>query len=62
MILQWQNIEQADLPNPIIQLGLKGLMTFMFMAYPKILASMLTDRRIREAARIDNQITKVNKQ
>jgi len=61
-VLKRQNVEQADLPNPIKQLGFKGLMTFMLNAYPKILVSMLTDRRIREAARVANQITQVNNQ
>ena len=55
-------LEQADLPSPLKQLGCKGLIMFLFKAYPRILIRMLTDKRIREAAKIDDQITKVNKQ
>jgi len=58
----WKVIEQAEAPNAMKQLGCGGLITFMFKAYPKILVKMLTDKRIREAGKIDDQITKANKE
>lgn len=62
MIRDWKVIEQAEAPNAMKQLGCGGLIAFMVKAYPRILAKLLTDKRIREAGRIDGQITKVNKE
>lgn len=51
-----------DLPNPLLDMGLRGLISFMIRTYPKIVLTLLRDARFREASRIDNQITKHGKQ
>jgi ubiquinone/menaquinone biosynthesis C-methylase UbiE len=43
-------------------LGLRGLLSFMVRAYPKILLKLLRDARFRKASRIDDQIMKRWKQ
>jgi ubiquinone/menaquinone biosynthesis C-methylase UbiE len=52
----------VDAPNPLKMMGLRGFLAFMIRTYPKILVTMLRDARFREAARIDDQITKRGKQ
>ncbi|MFN2242082.1 MAG: class I SAM-dependent methyltransferase [Anaerolineae bacterium] len=52
----------VDAPNPYKMMGLCGFLSFMIRTYPKVLLTMLRDARFREAARIDDQITKRGKQ
>jgi ubiquinone/menaquinone biosynthesis C-methylase UbiE len=52
----------VDAPSPAKMMGLRGFLSFMIRAYPKILLTLLRDARFREAARIDDQITKRGKQ
>lgn len=54
--------DQADLPNPMKQMGCGGLISFFLKAYPKILIKLISDKRFRQASKIDDQITKLNKQ
>jgi arsenite methyltransferase len=49
-------------PQVLKGMGLRGVLSFMIRAYPKILLQLLRDARIREAGRIDNQITKRGKE
>jgi hypothetical protein len=39
-------------------MGLGGFLSFMIRTYPRIMLELLRDARFREAARIDDQITK----
>jgi hypothetical protein len=39
-------------------MGLRGFLSFMIRTYPRIMLRLLRDTRFREAARIDDQITK----
>ncbi len=55
-------VQQVETPKALQEMGLRGLLSFMFRAYPKILFRMLRDARIRRAGRIDDQITKQGKQ
>jgi ubiquinone/menaquinone biosynthesis C-methylase UbiE len=59
-----QMVEAKDVaaPSPVKEMGLGGFLSFMVRTYPKILLKMLRDARFREAARIDDQITKRGKQ
>ena len=54
-------IKEREFPSAATQLGCSGWITFFFKSYPKILWHLLTDKRIRAASKIDNQITKLNK-
>jgi len=55
-------IKEEEFPTAATQLGCSGWITFFFKTYPKILWHLLTDKRIRAASKIDNQITKLNKE
>lgn len=48
-------------PKVLKEMGLWGVLSFMVRAYPRILLRLLRDKRIREAGRIDDQITKRGK-
>jgi arsenite methyltransferase len=54
--------QQAGVPSPLKEMGLRGLLSFMVRVYPKILLKLLRDARFREASQIDNAITKRGKQ
>jgi len=49
-------------PQALKDMGLRGVLSFMIRAYPKILLQLLRDARIREAGRIDDRITKRGKE
>jgi len=51
-----------ETPSPLQGMGCGGLISFMFRVYPKIVFKLLSDSRLREASRIDNQITKGGKE
>jgi SAM-dependent methyltransferase len=50
--------KQAEAPSVTSQIGVRGLLSFMFRAYPRILLRLLRDPRLRKVSRIDNQVTK----
>jgi ubiquinone/menaquinone biosynthesis C-methylase UbiE len=54
--------EYVDTPKVLKEMGLGGILLFMIRAYPRILLKLLRDARIREAGRIDDQITKRGKE
>jgi ubiquinone/menaquinone biosynthesis C-methylase UbiE len=54
--------QYVDTPKALKEMGLRGVLSFMIRAYPKILLRLLRDARIREAGRIDDQITKRGKE
>jgi SAM-dependent methyltransferase len=60
--IQMVEARDVEAPNPLKMMGLCGFLAFMIRTYPKILLTMLRDARFREAARIDDQITKRGKQ
>jgi hypothetical protein len=55
------HIRQTEAPRVLQEMGFKGILTFMFRVYPKIIARMIRDPRIREAGKIDDRITKEGK-
>jgi arsenite methyltransferase len=54
--------QYVDTPQALKEMGILGVLSFMIRAYPKILLQLLRDKRIREAGRIDDQITKRGKE
>lgn len=50
-----------ETPQVLKGMGFKGVLSFMFRAYPKIIWKLLRDSRFREASRIDNELTKHGK-
>jgi len=42
--------------------GLRRIVSFFLKAYPKILIKLISDQRFRQTSKIDDQITKLNKQ
>jgi len=54
--------QYVDTPKVLKDMGLRGVLSFVFLAYPKILLRMLRDARIREAGKIDDQMTKRGKE
>ena len=61
-IREWKISEETEVPNAMKQMGCGGLIAFFVKSYPRILWKTLTDKRIREAGKIDDQVTKINKQ
>lgn len=53
--------QHVETPKPLEEMGLRGFLSFLFRAYPKILLRMLRDARIRKAGSIDDRITKEGK-
>ncbi|MBN1180104.1 MAG: methyltransferase domain-containing protein [Anaerolineae bacterium] len=60
--IQMVEAMNVEAPNPLKMMGLCGFLSFMIRTYPKIILTLLRDARFREAARIDDQITKGGKQ
>jgi len=58
-LISHRNIEA---PNILEEMGAWGLVKFLIMVYPKILVKLLKDGRFRRASKIDDQLTKQNKQ
>ncbi len=52
----------VDNPKALKDMGLRGVLSFMIRAYPKILLQLLRDARIRQAGRVDDQVTKRGKE
>lgn len=61
-IREWNTSEEIEVPNVMKQMGCGGLIVFFLKSYPKILWKMINDKRIRVAGKIDDQVTKINKQ
>jgi ubiquinone/menaquinone biosynthesis C-methylase UbiE len=60
--VQMIEAQYVDTPKALKEMGLCGVISFMIRAYPRILVQMLRDARIREAGRIDDQMTKRGKE
>ena len=59
-MIETRNVEA---PNVLKEMGgLRGLLSFMIRVYPRILLKLLRDERFRQAARIDDKITKRSKE
>jgi len=52
----------VDTPKVLKDMGVRGVVSFMIRAYPRILLQLLRDARFRKASRIDDQITKRGKE
>ena len=61
-VLHQSQAKSVEAPGAIIQLGCRGLLSFDFRAYPKILLQLLRDKCFRESARIDDMLTKQSKE
>lgn len=61
-VVEMIEAQYVGTPKVLKEMGLRGVLSFMIRAYPKILLQLLRDARIREAGRIDNQITKRGKE
>ena len=61
-VVEMVEAQYVETPKALQGMGLRGVVSFMFRAYPKILLRLLRDSRIREAGRIDDQITKRGKE
>jgi ubiquinone/menaquinone biosynthesis C-methylase UbiE len=60
--IQMAEAKNVDPPSPLKEMGCGGFLAFMLRAYPKIILKLLRDARIREASRLDDQITKRGKE
>jgi ubiquinone/menaquinone biosynthesis C-methylase UbiE len=61
-VIELEQTRAKDLPSGFRDLGLGGLISFMFRVYPKILLKLIRDPRFREASRIDDAVTKQGKE
>ena len=59
--IQMREAKSVEAPKPLGEMGCRGLIAFSFLTYPRIILTLLRDPRIREASRIDDQITKRGK-
>jgi arsenite methyltransferase len=60
--MQMIEAQHVSTPQALKEMGLLGVLSFMIRAYPRILLRLLRDKQIREAGRIDDQITKRGKE
>jgi ubiquinone/menaquinone biosynthesis C-methylase UbiE len=60
-VVHMTEAEHVETPSPVKEMGFRGLLSFIFRAYPKIVLKLLRDARFRKATRIDDQITKRGK-
>ncbi|NIS79884.1 MAG: methyltransferase domain-containing protein [Anaerolineales bacterium] len=58
MIEEWGE----ETPKPFQGVGFRGVVSFMLRDYPKLVSSLLRDARLREARKIDEQVTRLLKQ
>jgi len=61
-VVEMFEAQYVSTPQALKEMGLRGVLSFMFRSYPKILLNLIRDARIREAGRIDDQITKRGKE
>jgi arsenite methyltransferase len=61
-VVEMFEAQYVSTPQAFKEMGLRGVLSFMFQSYPKILLNLIRDARIREAGRIDDQITKRGKE
>jgi ubiquinone/menaquinone biosynthesis C-methylase UbiE len=61
-VVEMIEAQYVDTPKALKDMGLRGVLSFMIRAYPRILLQLLRDARIREAGRIDDQMTKRGKE
>lgn len=59
--IQMVETKSVEAPKPLKEMGCGGLIAFFFLTYPRIILTLLRDPRIREASRVDDQITKRGK-
>ncbi len=57
-VIQMQETRNVEAPNVLKEMGAAGLVSFMIRVYPKILVKLLRDARFRQAASVDDKITK----
>jgi len=60
-VMEMVESQYVDTPKALRDMGLRDVLSFMLRAYPKILLRTLRDKRIREAGRVDDQVTKRGK-
>ena len=51
-----------DVKNAFQEIGCGGLISFFLTSYPKLVLKLITDRRFREAHRVDEQVTGLSKE
>jgi ubiquinone/menaquinone biosynthesis C-methylase UbiE len=56
-ILQIIEVKASEAPSAARGMGVRGILSFIFRALPKILGKLLKDSRFRNAKEIDDQIT-----
>ncbi len=61
-VVEMIEAQYVDTPQVLKGMGLRGVLSFMVRAYPKILLKLLRDARFRKASRIDDAITKRGKE
>jgi len=61
-VVEMREAREIDIPQATKGIGLGGLLKFMVQAYPKLVLRLIRDHRIREAQKIDNEITKISKE
>jgi ubiquinone/menaquinone biosynthesis C-methylase UbiE len=61
-VVEMIEAQHVDTPQVLKGMGVRGVLSFMIRAYPKILVQLLRDARFRKASRIDDAITKRGKE
>ena len=60
-VVQMNEVKASEAPSAARGMGVRGILSFIFRAFPKIIKKLLTDSRFRSAQKIDDQITKLMK-
>jgi ubiquinone/menaquinone biosynthesis C-methylase UbiE len=57
-VVKVSSVKISKPPSAMGELGLTGLISFMVKSYWRILGKMITDKRFRKAAKVDDQVSK----
>jgi SAM-dependent methyltransferase len=61
-VVEVRSFQGLATPRARLSMGFLDLLKFMILVYPKLLLRLLRDPKIREAQKVDDQLTKLGKQ
>ena len=61
-VIHLEELQQAEAPNVMKELGCRGLLSFMWKTYPKLALRLIRDANLRKVQSLDDHITKKGKE
>ena len=60
-VVKMTDVRSSEAPSVAKEMGVLGILFFIFKSYWKILHKLLTDPRFRKAQKMDDRLTKIRK-